>query len=82
MADINKYDRWNARPRMTPDEFAKWQQDWHDREIKEMYGLQCVTRKIIGQIHDELIIDADERTLGSDFDKWFLGQLHISTEGL
>ena len=80
--DTSKYDQWNARPRMTPDEFIAWQAEWRSRELKEQYGLQCVTRRIIGQIHDELIVDASEMTLGTPFDVWFLGQLKISAEGL
>jgi hypothetical protein len=76
------YDRWNARPRMTAEGFAEWQRQWHAREAKEQQGLQVVVGKIIGSIHDEMIISVDERLLGNDFDKWFLGQLKISAEGL
>lgn len=82
MSETHKYDRWNARPRTTPEEFAEWQRKWGERELKEQYGLQLVTHKIIGRIHDELIIEADEKFLGTDFDRWFLGQLKISAEGL
>ena len=82
MTDWKKFPEWNARPQMTPEEFAKWQAAWQARELAEQYGLQCVTRKIIGAIHDELIIPADELSLGNDFDKWFLGQLKISAEDL
>jgi hypothetical protein len=80
--DTNRYPEWNARPRMTPNEFAEWQAAWHAREQSERYGLQMVTQKIVGRIHDELIVDASEMRLGTDFDKWFLGQLKSSAEGL
>ena len=79
MSETHKYDRWNARPRMTPEEFAEWQRKWHERELKEQYGLQCVTSRVLGQIQDETLV---KMKLGTDFDKWFLGQLKISAEGL
>jgi hypothetical protein len=83
--DTSRYDEWNARRaslRLTPQEFEEWQAAIRAGEVAAQYGLKLITSKVIGQIHDELIIDADERFLGSDFDKWFLGQLKISAEGL
>lgn len=78
----SRYDEWNARPRMTADEFAAWQKAWRERELMEQRGFQHVTTKLLGQIQDETIIEDAEKFLGTDFDKWFLGQLHISAEGL
>jgi len=83
--DTSRYDEWNARRanfRLTPQEFDEWQAAIRAGEIAAQYWLKLITGKIIGQIHDELIIPVDEKFLGSDFDKWFLGQLKISAEGL
>lgn len=79
---MSKYGEWNARPRMTPEEFAEWQRAWHEREQAELKRFQLVSRKVIGQIHDEMVEEKSEMRLGTPFDVWFLGQLHISAEGL
>lgn len=79
MSETHKYDQWNARPRMTADEFAAWQKAWHERELKEQRSLTELAQRALATIHDETVV---EMKLGTDFDKWFLGQLRISTEGL
>ena len=73
-----RYDEWNRRPKMKPQEFATWQEEWHARERAENLGMKFLcSRKLSEQLKSDPI-----PVLGTPIDIWFLKSCGISTEGL
>lgn len=69
-----RYDEWNRRPNMTPQEFATWQEEWYTQERAENLDMKFIcSRKLSEQSNPRTYTLAD---------KEFLFACGISTEEL